>query len=99
MLTCSIIDAQASSYLNKLPEALSSEDRILVVDPMLATGGACTRLKCSLTGLDGHCLVHAVPVAQRGLKEQHPPKTHTVAGTSACAAVLHRQDLQGATAK
>lgn len=29
---------QATPYLNKLPERLSAEDRILIVDPMLATG-------------------------------------------------------------
>ncbi len=29
---------QASAYLNKLPERLTAEDRVLVVDPMLATG-------------------------------------------------------------
>jgi hypothetical protein len=29
---------QASCYLNKLPERLTAENRILVVDPMLATG-------------------------------------------------------------
>eukprot|EP00877_Chromochloris_zofingiensis_P010572 jgi/Chrzof1/5769/Cz16g15060.t1 len=30
---------QASSYLNKLPALFSSEDLILITDPMLATGG------------------------------------------------------------
>lgn len=30
---------QATSYLNKLPAKLSSEDLILITDPMLATGG------------------------------------------------------------
>lgn len=30
---------QATSYLNKLPKQFSPEDRILVADPMLATGG------------------------------------------------------------
>lgn len=29
---------QATSYLNKLPSSFSPEDRILVADPMLATG-------------------------------------------------------------
>lgn len=29
----------ATQYLNKLPATLSPEDRILVADPMLATGG------------------------------------------------------------
>ena len=31
---------QATSYLNKLPDRLAGDDRILVVDPMLATGKA-----------------------------------------------------------
>ena len=31
---------QATAYLNKLPASLSADDRILVVDPMLATGGS-----------------------------------------------------------
>ena len=35
---CTCVPDQASSYLNKLPAALTPEDRILVVDPMLATG-------------------------------------------------------------
>ena len=29
---------QATSYLNKLPKSFTAEDRILVADPMLATG-------------------------------------------------------------
>ena len=29
---------QATAYLNKLPDRLTAEDRVLVVDPMLATG-------------------------------------------------------------
>jgi hypothetical protein len=29
---------QASSYLNKLPQKLAANDRLLIVDPMLATG-------------------------------------------------------------
>ena len=34
------VHVQASAYLNKLPERLTAEDRVLVVDPMLATGMA-----------------------------------------------------------
>jgi uracil phosphoribosyltransferase len=30
---------EASCYLNKLPEAIDSQTRVLIVDPMLATGG------------------------------------------------------------
>ena len=29
---------QASPYLNKLPQKLAADDRVLIVDPMLATG-------------------------------------------------------------
>ena len=29
---------QASTYLNKLPERFESDDKILISDPMLATG-------------------------------------------------------------
>ena len=36
---------QASSYLNRLPAVLTSKDRILVVDPMLATGASSTMLR------------------------------------------------------
>eukprot|EP00878_Enallax_costatus_P003468 GHUV01003679.1.p1 GENE.GHUV01003679.1~~GHUV01003679.1.p1 ORF type:complete len:260 (+),score=32.03 GHUV01003679.1:706-1485(+) len=35
---------QASSYLNKLPAQFSSDDLVLVCDPMLATGG--TMMQC-----------------------------------------------------
>lgn len=31
---------QASTYLNKLPERFESDDKILISDPMLATGEA-----------------------------------------------------------
>ncbi len=30
--------AQAREYLNKLPASLDAEDRVLITDPMLATG-------------------------------------------------------------
>lgn len=33
-----VVCLQATSYLNKLPSSFSPEDRILVADPMLATG-------------------------------------------------------------
>ena len=38
MTDVSMTDAQATSYLNKLPKVFSPEDRVLVADPMLATG-------------------------------------------------------------
>lgn len=39
-LIARVADLQATSYLNKLPKSFSREDRILVADPMLATGVA-----------------------------------------------------------
>ncbi len=38
ILTWYLQGVQATAYLNKLPASLSADDRILVVDPMLATG-------------------------------------------------------------
>lgn len=38
----SLVGVQATSYLNKLPSSFSPEDRILVADPMLATGMYCS---------------------------------------------------------
>ena len=37
-LCCKLALLQATSYLNKLPKSFSKEDKILVADPMLATG-------------------------------------------------------------
>ena len=45
----SLLAVQPTSYLNKLPKSFSPEDRILVVDPMLATGGSmpsCSMFLC-----------------------------------------------------
>ena len=36
--------AQPTEYLNKLPAAFAADDRILVSDPMMATGG--TMVSC-----------------------------------------------------
>lgn len=33
-----MIGVQAAAYLNKLPATLASDDRVLITDPMLATG-------------------------------------------------------------
>jgi uracil phosphoribosyltransferase len=35
---------EASAYLNKLPQKFDSEDRILIADPMLATGGTAVKV-------------------------------------------------------
>lgn len=42
---------QASCYLNKLPSSFTAEDRILVSDPMLATGRSCVLLIFSFSSL------------------------------------------------
>jgi uracil phosphoribosyltransferase len=46
---------QASWYLNKLPESFAADDRVLVSDPMMATGGTMVQVKHQ--GLHG-CQVH-----------------------------------------
>ncbi|KIZ03617.1 uracil phosphoribosyltransferase [Monoraphidium neglectum] len=59
---------QATAYLNKLPQRLSPEDRILVTDPMLATGGTMLKVLADLVarGADPSnirvvCIVAAPP--------------------------------------
>lgn len=44
---------QATSYLNKLPAKLSSEDLILITDPMLATGGTMMQVRGGKRGVGG----------------------------------------------
>lgn len=48
--------AQATSYLNKLPDKLAADDRILVVDPMLATGKprGCSAISALMPAVDSH---------------------------------------------
>ena len=51
------LKTQPSEYLNKLPESFSPEDKVLVTDPMLATGGT---------------LMHALNlIVERGAKPQN----------------------------
>ena len=54
---CEGARVQARCYLNKLPERLTAEDRILVVDPMLATGerGCCFVHEPWPLSSDGFC--------------------------------------------
>ncbi len=40
--------AQASWYLNKLPPTFAPTDRIMVSDPMLATGGTIVQVRLPL---------------------------------------------------
>ena len=56
---------QASAYLNKLPERLTAEDRVLVVDPMLATGKPPANswsLSAAMTAVGHSSIRHAVVV-------------------------------------
>ncbi len=39
-------DLQATCYLNKLPPSFAKEDRILVADCLLATGGTLSQARC-----------------------------------------------------
>lgn len=64
---------QASSYLNKLPKSFDKEDKILVADPMLATGAY------SLCSADLMQQQHAQAQAQATSKELHAiAKVHLV---------------------
>jgi uracil phosphoribosyltransferase len=63
---------QPLCYLNKLPEKLDPETRVLIVDPMLATGGSIMAAMAELThrGIDPSltrvvCVVAAPPALQQ----------------------------------
>ncbi|RAM50631.1 MAG: uracil phosphoribosyltransferase [Hapalosiphonaceae cyanobacterium JJU2] len=63
---------QPSSYLNKLPEKFHPQTRVLITDPMLATGGSIMRAMEELTqrGVDPAltrivCVVAAPPALQK----------------------------------
>ncbi|MBD2137379.1 uracil phosphoribosyltransferase [Anabaena sp. FACHB-1237] len=63
---------QASCYLNKLPEKFAPETRVLITDPMLATGGSIMTAMEELTqrGVDPAltrivCVVAAPPALQK----------------------------------
>ncbi|MFB2769266.1 uracil phosphoribosyltransferase [Pelatocladus sp. BLCC-F211] len=63
---------QPSSYLNKLPEKFHPQTRVLITDPMLATGGSIMRAMEELTqrGVDPSltrivCVVAAPPALQK----------------------------------
>lgn len=69
---------QATSYLNKLPSSFSPEDRILVADPMLATGGTVMNVLEDIVSRGGDqsnitvvCVV-ACPPALKKLSERFP---------------------------
>jgi uracil phosphoribosyltransferase len=69
---------EASCYLNKLPEKFDPETRVLITDPMLATGGSIMRAMAELTqrGVDPAltrivCVVAAPPALQK-LNSDYP---------------------------
>ncbi len=63
---------QAISYYAKLPEALPSESRVYVLDPMLATGGSAVAAISLFTNLKVH-KIHLVSfvAAPEGIKRVH----------------------------
>jgi uracil phosphoribosyltransferase len=69
---------QCSCYLNKLPEKFQPETRVLVTDPMLATGGSIMNLMAELTqrGADPSLIriisVVAAPPALQKLNAAYP---------------------------
>lgn len=69
---------QARSYLNKLPATLSPEDRILISDPMLATGGTMLQVLKDLVsrGADPANIrvvtVVAAPPALKAMADDYP---------------------------
>ncbi|MEW5312054.1 MAG: hypothetical protein WDW38_003714 [Sanguina aurantia] len=72
------VTLQARAYLNKLPARLSSDDLILVTDPMLATGGTMVQVLRDIVARGASsfnirvvCIV-AAPPALKTLSEQFP---------------------------
>jgi uracil phosphoribosyltransferase len=69
---------EASCYLNKLPESMSSETRVLILEPMLATGGSIMLALEELTrrGVDPELLrivsAVAAPPALKQVGENYP---------------------------
>lgn len=69
---------EASAYLNKLPASLSQEDRILITDPMLATGGTMMKVLAEVIGRGADpanvrvvCVV-AAPPALKAMADAYP---------------------------
>jgi uracil phosphoribosyltransferase len=69
---------QPSCYLNKLPEQFPSQTRILILEPMLATGGSIMTAMAEITRRGGEpalmriISVVAAPPALRQLSEKYP---------------------------
>ena len=72
---------EASCYLNKLPEQFHPETRVLISEPMLATGGTITAVMAELTqrGVDPALVrivsIVAAPPALQKLAAQYPSLT------------------------
>lgn len=72
---------QASCYLNKLPEKFSPETRVIILEPMLATGGSIMRAmeEVTLRGADTALMriisVVAAPSALQKLGQHYPSLT------------------------
>jgi uracil phosphoribosyltransferase len=69
---------EVSCYLNKLPERFVPETRILILDPMLATGGSMMRTMAELTSRGAEpslvriVAVVAAPPALQALSKEYP---------------------------
>ncbi|AFY77835.1 MAG: uracil phosphoribosyltransferase [Hydrococcus sp. C42_A2020_068] len=69
---------QPSCYLNKMPEQFASETRVLILEPMLATGGSIMTAMAEITRRGGDpaliriISVVAAPPALRQLSEKYP---------------------------
>ncbi len=69
---------EASCYLNKLPSQFSPQTRVIILEPMLATGGSIMRAMAELTqrGADPALMriisVVAAPPALQQLSEKYP---------------------------
>lgn len=75
----------ASPYLNKLPPALSPDDRILIADTMLATGGTMAQVVADIVargGSDANIRIVSAVVAPPALKllGERFPKVKVFAG-------------------
>ena len=76
---------QATPYLNKLPASLSPDDRILVADTMLATGGTIVQVVADIVARgasDANIRIVAAVVAPPALKAlgEKFPKLKVYAG-------------------
>jgi uracil phosphoribosyltransferase len=77
---------EASCYLNKLPDTLDPQTRVLISEPMLATGGTMMAMMAELTqrGIDPAAIrvisILASPPALKKLAEAYPTLTVFAAG-------------------